>query len=210
MKLAARSTNFVDDRRESKSQGPTCGIDAGGTFTDVVSRAPDGTERVHKVPSTPDNPARAVLVSLREVLGRDPGPGDVVIHGTTVATNALLEKRGARAALVTNAGFEDLIEIGRQNRPDIYALRIERPAPLVPRELRFGVNTRTLASGEVAARASDEELSDLVARLRAAKVESVAVSLLHSYAFPAEKRHLGKALHTLDVPITLALVVGAI
>jgi len=130
MKRAARTLTFVDATREIKPQGPSCGIDAGGTFTDLVLRTPGG-ERVHKLPSTPDNPARAVLAGIRHLLGRTPGAGDSIVHGTTVATNALLERRGARAALVTNAGFEDLIEIGRQNRPDIYALRIERPDPVI-------------------------------------------------------------------------------
>jgi N-methylhydantoinase A len=181
-----------------------CGIDAGGTFTDLVVRDADGTERVWKLPSTPENPARAVLDGLRAVLGRDPSSDVTVIHGTTVATNALLERRGARTALVTNAGFEDVIEIARQNRPEIYALRIERPAPLVPRELRFGIRSRTLASGEIRDAVSPGELRDLVARLREANVEAVAVSLLHSYAHPDEERRVGRALADLGVPVTLS------
>ncbi|MEZ0227944.1 MAG: hydantoinase/oxoprolinase family protein [Planctomycetota bacterium] len=182
---------------------PRVGIDEGGTFTDLVIQDPDGRERVHKLPSTPENPARAVLEGLRQVLGRDPSSDVTVIHGTTVATNALLERRGSRTALVTNEGFEDLIEIGRQNRPDIYALRIERPQALVARELRFGVASRTLADGSTK-RATDEAIHDLVARVKAAKVDAVAVSLLHSYAVPDEERRIGAALRELGVPVTLS------
>lgn len=184
--------------------GVAVGIDAGGTFTDLVGRDASGRERVWKVPSTPSNPAEAVLGGLRELLGRAPAPTDRIVHGTTVATNALLEQRGASTALVTNAGFEDLLEIARQTRPRIYALRIARPAPLVPRGLRFGVRTRTLATGEVRERAKDEELRELALRLRAAGVQSVAVSLLHSYAFPDEERRIGAALRELGVPVTLS------
>ncbi len=193
----------MDEKLEVKHA--CVGIDTGGTFTDLVVQDPDGTERVHKIPSTPENPAKAVLEGLRAVLGRGPSHGVTVIHGTTVATNALLERRGARTALVTNAGFEDLIEIGRQSRPAIYALQIERPGPLVPRELRFGIGSRTLASGETK-EASDAELAALAHALRAANVEAVAVSLLHSYAFPAEERRVGRALEALSVPVTLSSV----
>lgn len=179
------------------------GIDTGGTFTDLVVQDEQGNERVHKLPSTPENPARAVLDGLRAALGRDPSSDVTVIHGTTVATNALLEGRGARTALVTNAGFEDLIEIGRQNRPQIYALKIERPAPLVPRELRFGIDSRTLVTGETR-RVPESELRALVEKLRAARVETVAVSLLHAYAFPEEERRVGDALAALSLPVTLS------
>lgn len=201
--LEART--FVDKAREVKRPGqPRVGIDTGGTFTDLVVQDPDGTERVHKLPTTPENPARAVLEGLRHVLGRDPSSDVTVIHGTTVATNALLERKGSlRTALVTNEGFEDLIEIGRQTRPQIYALQIERPAALVPRELRFGVPTRTFADGSTRA-APAEALRDLVARLRAARVDAVAVSLLHSYVSPDEERRIGAALRELSVPVTLS------
>ncbi|HZU99278.1 MAG TPA: hydantoinase/oxoprolinase family protein [Planctomycetota bacterium] len=180
------------------------GIDTGGTFTDLVVREASGEERVHKLPSTPDNPARAVIDGLRAALGHEPSAGVTVVHGTTVATNALLERRGARAALVTNEGFEDLIEIGRQTRPRIYELAIDRPPPLVPRELRFGVASRTYVSGEPERRVSDASLQELVEKLRAARVEAVAVSLLHSYAHPEEERRIGAALGGLGVPVTLS------
>ncbi len=122
------------------------GIDTGGTFTDLVAII--GNEiRVHKVLSTPADPANAVIRGLREML-HDAPPTNVT-YSSTVATNALLEKKGARIALFTNAGFEDLIEIGRQNRDDLYALAPSRPEPLVSRAMRFGVAERTLFDGSI-------------------------------------------------------------
>ena len=108
----------------------TVGVDTGGTFTDLVAIV-DGSLRVHKVLSTPDDPAAAVKSGIEVMLaGARPG---LVTYSSTVATNALLEKKGARVAIITNAGFEDLIEIGRQNRAELYALAPSRPEPLVPR-----------------------------------------------------------------------------
>ena len=103
------------------------GIDTGGTFTDFVC-IERGALRVHKLPSTPDNPARAVLAGLRELLGRHSGDRAVITYGSTVATNAVLERKGARVVLLTTAGFEDVLEIGRQTRPDLYALEPQKPA----------------------------------------------------------------------------------
>src|SRR5581483_3873800 len=116
------------------------GIDTGGTFTDFVII--DGKEiDSFKVPSTPSNPALAIIEGLKIVASKKTGkPITEIIHGTTVATNALLERKGARTAFITTAGFEDILEIGRQARPQIYNLMVERPAPLVPADLRFGVN----------------------------------------------------------------------
>ena len=108
------------------------GIDTGGTFTDLIAFV-GGEVRTHKVLSTPDNPARAVLRGLREMLPE--ALPRIVTYGSTVATNALLERRGARVLLLTTAGFEDLIEIGRQNRPRLYDLEPQPPQPLVPRSL---------------------------------------------------------------------------
>src|SRR5205085_6993100 len=117
-----------------------CGADTGGTFTDLV--ADDG--RIVKVLSTPDDPSAAVAAGLAELSGERP---DVLAHGTTVATNALLERRGARVALIANAGFADVIEIGRQDRPSLYDIWADRPEPLVPRELRLEVSGRLDARG---------------------------------------------------------------
>src|ERR687886_1386876 len=121
--------------------GTRYGADTGGTFTDLV--ADDG--RIVKVLSTPDDPSRALRQGLEELAGDD--RPDSLSHGTTVATNALLERRGARVALVSNAGFTDVIEIGRQDRPSLYDIWADRPEPLVPRTLRFEVAGRLDASG---------------------------------------------------------------
>jgi len=127
-------------------------VDTGGTFTDCVTV--EGSEvKILKVFSTPEDSARGILEGVRRLAGdlRTGGPIDI-IHGTTVGTNSLLERRGARVALVTTAGFEDLIEIGRQNRPRLYDLDVRREPPLVPRSMRWGVRERTTATGEILAR----------------------------------------------------------
>ncbi len=152
------------------------GIDTGGTFTDLVAWI-DGRLVVRKVLSSPADPAAAVLT----VLGELGASGAAVVHGTTVATNALLERRGARVALLTTAGCEDLIEIGRQARPDPYALEPRRSPPLVPRELRFGVRG-PLAPGSAIAPPTAAELEQLRENLGVADVEAVAICLLFSYA----------------------------
>ena len=131
------------------------GVDTGGTFTDIVMRI-DSDLFTHKVLSTPRNPAHAVIKGVGEILrlhNTDTvgagSPSPYIVHGSTVATNALLERRGARIALVTTKGFEDVLEIGRQSRPSLYDFFVERPAPLVPTERRFGISERTLHTGEI-------------------------------------------------------------
>ncbi len=180
-------------------------IDTGGTFTDVVYWR-EGGIRVRKVASTPDDPARAVLIALEETVGAGSSAADlppfVLIHGSTVATNALLERSGARVALVTNAGFEDIIEIGRQNRPRLYALWGVRPEPIVARDARFGVRGRLDPAGEEIEPLDDGELARLAGRLRDA--ESVAVCLLHSYVDPSHERRVAAALGALGVPLSVS------
>jgi N-methylhydantoinase A/oxoprolinase/acetone carboxylase beta subunit len=136
------SNQFEEGEGMSPTSARRVGSDTGGTFTDLV--ADDGT--VVKVPSTPHDPGDAVRDGLVELLGPGVVP-DVLAHGTTVATNALLERRGARVALVTNAGFADVIEIARQDRPSLYDQTVVRPVPLVPRELRLEVAGRLAADG---------------------------------------------------------------
>ncbi len=165
------------------------GVDTGGTFTDFIFYR-DGTWGVLKIPSTPDDPSRAVLEGLERIGGK----GRRIVHGSTVATNALLERKGARTALVTNARFEDVIEIGRQNRRRLYDLHYRRGEPLVPRELRFGVKGRISFRGEILEDIDPQELEDLVNRLAERGVESVAVCLLHSYANPVHEEEIGKVL----------------
>jgi N-methylhydantoinase A len=172
-------------------------VDTGGTFTDfVVLRT--GTIQVHKRPSTPENPAHAVLDGLKELLTTD--EPFILAHGSTVATNALLERRGAHTAWITNRGFEDLIEIGRQARPQLYALVGERPPPLASAEDRIGIGGRILKDGSEETPLSDEELEELAERLRG--VESIAVGLLHSYANTAHEDIVAEALAGHGVPVT--------
>jgi N-methylhydantoinase A len=171
------------------------GVDTGGTFTDFVYHA-GGRAHVFKVPSTPDDPSRAIAEGLRRA-AREAGVNmrDLeVVHGTTVGTNALLERRGARAALVTNKGFEDVLVIGRQARGSLYDLDWTRPAPLVADELRFGVRGRVAADGSVVEELDDEEIASLVRKLKRARVESVAVCLLFSFARPEHERRIERAL----------------
>ena len=182
-------------------------VDTGGTFTDVVA-AVAGRLTVLKVPSTPDDPARAVLEGVRAVAGGGPF---VLVHGSTVATNTLLEGTGARVALVTNAGFEDVLEIGRQNRPQLYALVGHRPPPLVDRDDRHGISGRLGPDGTEEQPLDDDQLADLAHRLAAgsdagdgAAAESVAICLLHSYADPAHEERVAAALHGLGVPLSVS------
>jgi N-methylhydantoinase A len=168
------------------------GVDVGGTFTDLVAIDPAfGVIRSRKVLTTPDAPARGVLAGL-QALAPDAGS---IAHGTTIVTNAIVEGRHARAALVTTRGFRDVLEIARQSRQELYRLDIPpRPPPLVPRHLRLEVTERVLADGRVAVPLAEDELPALAAALRASGVEAVAVCLLHAYAHPAHEARLRAAL----------------
>lgn len=171
------------------------GIDTGGTFTDIVLF--DGKRFLtHKLPSTPADPARAVLAGLREVLAPFADDDrDVWIHyGSTVATNAVLERKGARVALLTTAGFEDVVEIGRQTRPRLYALEPRRPEPLVPRSRRLGVRERMLFGGRALVPLTGAEVRRALREVRRVRAESVAICLLHSYANPGHEHALARAL----------------
>lgn len=178
------------------------GIDTGGTFTDVVRWTGAGV-RVHKLPSTPRDPGRAVLQGLAAVRGRPDEPVDVV-HGTTVGLNAVLTGNLARTAFVTNRGFEDLIEIGRQQRDDLYALAPHRAVPPVGRALRVGVDCRRGPDGAVLHPLRAAEVERAVAKLRALRPAAVAIGLLHSPAAPADERRLAAALRRAlpSVPVT--------
>ncbi|MGH7819520.1 MAG: hydantoinase/oxoprolinase N-terminal domain-containing protein, partial [Candidatus Binatia bacterium] len=190
-------------RTEARPKAPPVlvGIDTGGTFTDLVAVV-GGRLRVLKKRSTPEDPARAVLEGLKELL--DGERADVLTYSSTVATNALLERKGARVAIVTNAGFEDVIEIGRQNRTELYALVPGRPEPLVPRRLRFGIAERTLADGTVERRPDRRDLERLRRRLERSGARAVAVCLLHSYANPRSEEVVAAALEPAGVPISVS------
>lgn len=167
------------------------GIDAGGTFTDFVILRDDGRVESFKVPSNPHNPAQVILAGLKRA--EVTSEADIV-HGSTVATNALLERKGVRTALVTTAGFEDLTLIGRQNRPELYNLTPRTRVPLAPRELCFGVAERAHFDGSIERAPAAAALRTLVRRLSREGVESVAVCLLHSYRNPRNERAVERAL----------------
>jgi N-methylhydantoinase A len=169
------------------------GVDVGGTFTDVVILSGERLITA-KVPSTPSDQSEGVLAGF-ETADFDAAGLEAFAHGMTVATNALLERRGARLALVTTEGFRDVIEIGRQNRPSLYDLTRDRPPPLVPRELRFTVRERMGPDGEVVA-LDEDSLVRVVDAVREADVEAVAVCLLFAFLHPEHERRLGEALRS--------------
>jgi N-methylhydantoinase A len=171
--------------------GARLGVDVGGTFTDLVALVEGGLITA-KVPTTPGNQARGVVAAL-ELVRPTVGAVASLAHGSTVATNALLERRGARTALVTTEGFRDVIEIGRQNRPALYDLTQDRPAALVPRELRFTVRERMGRDG-VLVPLDEESVRAAVDACREAKVEAVAVCLLFGFLHPEHEQKVGTAL----------------
>ncbi|MGK0155059.1 MAG: N-methylhydantoinase A, partial [Neolewinella sp.] len=178
------------------------GIDTGGTFTDVV-RVSGRKMVVHKLRSTPDDPSRAVLDGLAAVRQRPDEPVDLV-HGTTVGLNATLTGSLARTVFVTNRGCEDLIEIGRQERVDLYALDPHRAVPPVPRRLRVGVACRRGAGGEVVESLTREAIAKTVAAVKKLRPEAIAIGLLHSPADANDEHRLQQALLRAlpNVPIT--------
>jgi N-methylhydantoinase A len=179
-------------------------IDSGGTFTDCVY-VEDGTLKVVKVFSTPKRPGDAVLEAVDIAVKATGARGALEVrHGTTVGTNAILERKGAKVAYVTTAGFEDVIAIGRQARPSLYDW-MRSPLPcVVPKELRFGVPERVTAEGVVLLSPSDAELRELVKAVRASRAESVALSLLFSFANPANERRVAQALAEVGVPVSVS------
>ncbi len=175
-------------------------IDTGGTFTDCVW-VERGSIRMLKVFSTPDDPSRAIAEALHKVGWRD---SLILLHGTTVGTNTLLQRKGARVALVTTAGFEDVIEIGRQARPKLYDFFFDRVEPLVPAALRFGVDERVSSEGEILLEASQTVLRDLKVRVLENKPEAIAVSLLFSFANPKNEKLVAASLEDLKLPLSVS------
>lgn len=173
-------------------------IDTGGTFTDCVYLH-DGTIRVLKLRSTPDDPARAILDCLQQI--RTSGTLQLR-HGTTVGTNAMLERKGARVAFVTTAGFEDTIAIGRQARPKLYDLFGDGPTCLVPSDLRFGIRERVTAEGEILLEPEESDLDLLRVRIHDCRAEAIALSLLFSFRKPDNELKVEEVLRKLDVPVS--------
>ena len=180
------------------------GIDTGGTFTDFVHLAEDGTLTVHKLRSTPKDPSHAILAGI-ETLLQIPSTTEVkvteaetteleVTHGSTVATNAVLERKGARIALLTTAGFEDVLRIARQTRRELYNFQVQAPKPLVDPALTFGVHERLAHDGSILEPLTAAEIARLLTLLEPSGVTSVAVCLLHSYANPQHEQQLTQAL----------------
>jgi N-methylhydantoinase A len=180
-------------------------IDTGGTFTDCVwIDNARGRLRMLKVFSTPADPAQAIVEAVSKIEG-DLGLGDLVLlHGTTVGTNTLLERKGARTALLTTAGFEDAIEIGRQARPKLYDFFFDRVEPLVSKDLRFGVNERTASDGEILSAPSAEELRSLSRQVASGQAQAIAISLLFSFANSKNELAVADALRPLGVPLSIS------
>src|SRR5579872_6272329 len=177
------------------------GIDVGGTFTDLVAIDEAGVATLAKVPSTPEDPSLGVLGGLAALaanLGRDRaamlGDTERVVHGTTVATNALLERKGARVGLLTTEGHRDVIEMREGLKDDRYNLRMPPPEQLVPRALRFGVHERMRADGRIETPLERASLDAAIGELKRAGVEAVAVCYLHAYRDPRHERETAVAL----------------
>jgi N-methylhydantoinase A len=184
------------------------GVDIGGTFTDVALEA-GGRLWSAKILTTPEAPERAVIEVTHRVLGEAGlGPADlaIIIHGTTLATNALIERKGAKTALLTTEGFRDTIEIRHENRFEQYDVNIDLPPPLVPRRLRFPVRERVDAAGRVLVPLDEGGVAALADRLAAERIEAVAIGFLHSFTNPAHERRAGMILaeHLPEVPVTLS------
>ena len=179
------------------------GVDTGGTFTDIVMRI-NGDLFTHKVLSTPRNPAHAVIQGVGEILRlyNTDADGLEIVHGSTVATNALLERRGARIALVTTKGFEDILEIGRQARPSLYDFFVERPAPLVPTDRRFGVSERILHTGEIQTEIEPTDVEALATELATLELDAIAICFLFAYVNPQNEQIVAEPLSQLGIPIS--------
>src|SRR5712691_11606472 len=175
-------------------------IDTGGTFTDCVW-VERGRIRMLKVFSTPADPSRAIAEALRKI---GLTGSLVLLHGTTVGTNTLLQRKGARVALVTTSGFEDAIEIGRQNRPKLYGFFFELVEPLVRTDLRFGVDERTGSDGKILQTPASAALRNLGDKIRHSHAEAVAISLLFSFANPENERAVVAALEKLGLPLSVS------
>jgi N-methylhydantoinase A len=175
-------------------------IDTGGTFTDCIW-IDRGRIHMLKIFSTPEDPSRAIAEALQQIGVRN---SLVLLHGTTVGTNTLIQRKGARVALVTTSGFEDAIEIGRQARPKLYDFFFDRVEPLVPSALRFGVDERTDCDGKVLELPSSDHLAVVANRIKKAAPQAIAISLLFSFANPANEVAVAKALTPLGVPLSVS------
>ncbi len=200
---------MVNTHTGNDGRGLRIGIDIGGTFTDLLLvDAEAGTTVVGKTLTTPDDPSRAVRTGLEQLLreaGRAPAEIGQIVHGTTLVTNALIERKGARTALLTTQGFRDAVEIGREHRYDLYDLFLDLPKPLVPRYLRFEVNERILSDGSVFIPLDTSQVEELARRLAGDGIEAVAVCFLHSYLNPSHERLAGAILANVAPSLVVSL-----
>src|SRR6476659_5845028 len=167
MTITRDEKKYKAQRTRHKAQAIRVGVDTGGTFTDFVFEK-NGRLNLFKLPSTPSDPSQAITDGLKRICNECAVTVDQieVVHGTTVGTNALLQRRGARVALITTKGFEDVLVIGRQARPELYNLNAIKPAPLVDNDLRLGVRERVVASGEVIEPVNEDDVRRLVRKLK--------------------------------------------
>ena len=171
------------------------GVDVGGTFTDVILHEADGRVRVHKLLSTPPSYDRAVVAAVSGLVNGGAAAGVAeVVHGTTVATNAVLERLGAETALLTTRHFRDVLELRRLRIPHMYDLFWRKPPPLVDRRLRFEVSERMAADGTIVTPLDEEEVRRLAGRLQELGIDAVAVCFLHSYLYPEHEQRVGAIL----------------
>ena len=171
-------------------------VDVGGTFTDVALEH-DEFQVTSKVLTTPEAPELGVLEGIKKALdqsGLTPANIDILIHGTTLATNALIERKGAKVALITTEGLRDSVEMAQENRFDQYDINIDRPTPLVPRYLRWGVRERLNVKGEALIPISDETVHALIPNIDKHEIDSIAIGLIHSYANPAHEQRVAEIL----------------
>ena len=185
-------------------------FDTGGTFTDFAMADEDGTILLHKVLSTPDDPARAVLQGIDELLARArAGNGNTgapqILGATTVVTNAVLERRGVETAFITTDGFQDMLRIRTEGRYDLYDLNIQYPEPLVPRDLCFGADERVTADGVIIQSLDEDKVREIAERLREAGIRSVAVCLLHAYKYPQHEQRIGELFASVAGDISVSL-----
>ena len=178
------------------------GIDIGGTFTDfVVYEDSTGEVETFKLPSTPEKPEQAVLDGLQRLAINQE---TVLVHGSTVATNAVLERKGARTAFIGTKGFKDLLQIGRQNRTELYELAASRPRPLVPPELSFGLEGRVDRNGDESAPLNREQISGLAKQLKHERVESVAICFLFSFLHPEHEQQVAHVLREAGFSVSIS------
>ena len=171
------------------------GVDVGGTFTDFSCQLSDGSRLGFKIPSTPGDPSKAVIEGVVELIENhnvDPSEIDLFAHGTTVATNAVIERKGATVGLITTSGFRDVLEIGRQMRQQMYSVRLEPETPvfLAPGRRRFGVIERIGPDGEIITPLDESSVLEALTSLRTQKVSSVAVALLFSFMNPVHEKRI--------------------